>query len=80
MSKRRDAALKRAIKRAWDEPADAPSEVIANIYVAMLRFVRRERAEAWDEGARGLLLGPAKFREAHAAFVKTNPYRGRARR
>jgi len=64
MSKRRDAALKRAIKRAWDEPADAPSEVIANIYVAMLRFVRRERAEAWDEGARGLVLTQFEIRRA----------------
>ena len=80
MSKRSDAALKRAIERAWDEPAATPSATIANIYAAMLRFVRREKAEAWDEGARGLLLGPAKFREAHAAFAKTNPYRGRARR
>lgn len=80
MSKRTDKALLRAIRRAWDKPALLPNTTVINIHEEMARYVRREKAKAWD----ACYVRICESDLCIAADLKvprdSNPYRGRAKR
>lgn len=71
MSKRTDAATRKAVMRGWDARSNSPSESIDNICEAVEALVRREKAKAWDQGMRARVIGMGH---------DDNPYRGRAKR
>ena len=74
MSKRTDAATRKAVMRGWDARSNSPSESIDNICEAVEALVRRAQAGAWDSGYMS-----ATDDEVAGTYCD-NPYRGRGKR